>query len=167
VDLSKLKYTPDHLWVNLDDGGHVTIGLTEEGLADFEDLVKLRLPEEGTEVNKDDVFCRISVGTGRGTGLKLLSPLTGEVVAINDDILDAPETILEDPYEEGWLVRMAYSSDQEYDDLMDRTEYDEYLDEGEEEDEDDEDDDDYYDEDEDEDEDEDDDYFDDDDDDDY
>ncbi|MDR1052112.1 MAG: glycine cleavage system protein H [Deltaproteobacteria bacterium] len=160
MNLRNLRYTPDHLWVKLEDVGHVTVGLTEEGLKEFEDLGSPRnLPQEGEDINKDDVLCRISEAD-KGRGMKLLSPLTGEITAVNPEIADSPEIILEDPYEEGWLVQMSFSSDQEYDDLMSREEYDDYVAEDE-----DDDDDDYYDDDDEEEED--DDYFDDDDDDEY
>jgi glycine cleavage system H protein len=175
VDLRSLKYTPDHLWVKLDDDGNALIGLTEEGLEDYLELSGIRLPNEGDEFQKDQSFGRVSVA--KSISFKLISPFAGEILAVNEDILDAPEVILEDPYEEGWLVKMIVNSMSEYDDLMTFDEYEQYLDDvapdvsGDDDDDDDEDDDDdsffdldYDDDDEDEDEDEDeDDYYDDDD----
>ncbi len=142
MDLHALRYSPERLWVRLEDDNHVTIGLTDEALEDYDELTKIRLPAEGDEFSKDEAFGRLSVGSG--VGLRLLSPISGEVVAINDDIVDAPEAILEDPYEEGWLIRMDVNSMSEYDDLMTREEYDDFIDEeyGDEADEDDDEDDD-------------------------
>ncbi len=142
MDLHALRYSPERLWVRLEDDNQVTIGLTDEALEDYDELTKIRLPAEGDEFSKDEPFGRLSVGSG--TGLRLLSPVSGEVVAINEDIVDAPEAILEDPYEEGWLIRMDLNSMSEYDDLMTREEYDDFIDEeyGDEADDDDEDDDD-------------------------
>jgi glycine cleavage system H protein len=111
----------------LEDDNQATIGLTDEALEDYDELTKIRLPAEGDEFSKDEPFGRLSVGSG--TGLRLLAPLSGEIVAINDDIVDAPEAILEDPYEEGWLIRMDLNSMSEYDDLMTREEYDDFIDE--------------------------------------
>jgi glycine cleavage system H protein len=125
VDLSLLKYSPDHLWVKLDEDNNATIGVTEEGLTDYIELTSIRLPSEGDEFQKDQQFGRITVG--KGIGLKLLAPFAGEVIAVNEDILEAPDVIMEDPYEEGWLVRMDIHWISEYDDLMSREEYDEYL----------------------------------------
>lgn len=165
MDLQALKYSPDNLWVRLDDDNHVTIGLTEEALRDVEEVTKLRLPVEGDDFSKDDQMGRMSVG--HGAGLRLLAPISGEILMVNEDVLDAPEEIMEDPYEAGWLLRMSINSMNEYDNLMSREEYDDFIldysdddDDEEEDDDDDDDDDDEYDEDDDED-------FDDDDDDDY
>lgn len=127
MDLHALRYSAERLWVRLEDDNQATIGLTDEALEDFEEVTKIRLPAEGDEFSKDEAFGRLSVGSG--TGLRLLSPLSGEVMAVNDDIIDAPEAILEDPYEEGWLIRLELNSLSEYDDLMTREEYDEFLEE--------------------------------------
>ena len=103
MDLNALRYSAERLWIRLEDDNQATIGLTEEALEDYDELTKIRLPAEGEEFSKDESFGRISVGSG--TGLRLLCPLSGEVVAVNEDIVDAPDAILEDPYEEGWLIR--------------------------------------------------------------
>lgn len=125
MDLHALRYSAERLWVKLEDDNQATIGLTEEALEEYDELTKIRLPAEGEEFSKDESFGRVSVGSG--TGLRLLSPLSGEVMAVNDDIVDAPDAILDDPYEEGWLIRMELNSMSEYDDLMTREEYDEFI----------------------------------------
>jgi glycine cleavage system H protein len=125
VDLHALKYSPDNLWVRLDDDNHVTIGLTEEALKDYEEVTKIRLPSEGDDFSKDDMMGRMSVG--HGAGLKLMAPVSGEIIMINEDVVDAPEEIMEDPYEAGWLVRMSINSMSEYDNLMTREEYDDFI----------------------------------------
>ncbi len=127
MDLHALRYSAERLWVRLEEDNQATIGLTDEALEDYDELTKIRLPAEGDEFSKDEPFGRLSVGSG--TGLRLLSPLSGEVVAINEDIVDAPEAILEDPYEEGWLIKLELSNMSEFDDLMTREEYDEFIDE--------------------------------------
>ena len=128
MDLHTLRYSAERLWVRLEDDNQATIGLTDEALEDYDELTKIRLPAEGDEFAKDELFGRLSAGSG-ATGLRLLSPLSGEVVAVNEDIVDTPEAILEDPYEEGWLIRLELNSMSEYDDLMTRDEYDEFIDE--------------------------------------
>ena len=128
MDLHALRYSAERLWVRLEDDNQATIGLTEEALEDFDELTKIRLPAEGDEFSKDEPFGRLFSG-GNGIGLRLLSPLSGEVLAVNDDIIDTPEAILEDPYEEGWLIRLELNSMNEFDELMTREEYDEYINE--------------------------------------
>ncbi|MDR1870465.1 MAG: glycine cleavage system protein H [Deltaproteobacteria bacterium] len=168
MDLNKLKYSTELVWVRLDDERQATIGLTEEALRDYTELSKIRLPSEGEEYAKDDTIGHVFAGRGRG--LKIIAPLSGEVLAVNDDLLDTPEVILEDPYEDGWLIKLSSPAPAEVEDLMTRYEYEDFV---EEELDDEEDsflsDDDDYDDDDDEDDfdDEDDDYFDDDDEDDY
>jgi glycine cleavage system H protein len=135
-----LKYTPDHLWVKLDEDNHAIIGLTEEGINEFSELTSVRLPNEGDDFLKDQPFGRVAFG--KGASFKLLAPVTGEILGVNEDIVDSPEAIMEDPYEEGWLVRMEVGSISEYDDLMTREEYEDYLLEDEDDDDEDEDDDD-------------------------
>jgi glycine cleavage system H protein len=127
LDLHALRYSAERLWVRLEDDNQATIGLTDEALEDYEDLTKIRLPAEGDEFSKDEPFGRL-FGSG-AAAMRLLSPLSGEVVAVNDDIADAPEAIMEDPYEEGWLIRVELNSTHEYDELMTREEYDEFIDE--------------------------------------
>ncbi|KXS55868.1 MAG: hypothetical protein AMR96_05950 [Candidatus Adiutrix intracellularis] len=129
MDLHTLRYSAEKLWIRLEDNNQAIIGLTDEALEDYDELISIRLPAEGDEFSKDEPFGRLSVNT-TGTGLRLLAPVSGEVVAVNEDIVDTPEAILEDPYEEGWLIRLDLTSMSEYDDLMTRDEYDEFIDEG-------------------------------------
>ena len=127
MDLNKLKYSTERLWVRLEEDNQVTIGLTDEVLEDYDELTKIRLPAEGDEFTKDEPFGRLS--EGGGTVLRIMSPVSGEVVSVNEDIIDSPEAILEDAYDEGWLIRMAPNNMAEYDDLMTREEYEEFIDE--------------------------------------
>jgi glycine cleavage system H protein len=115
------------VWVRLDEDRQATIGLTEEALRDYTELTKIRLPSEGEELNKDDVLGHVFAGRGRG--LKIISPITGEILSVNEDLVDAPEVILEDPYEEGWLVRQSVQIPPEIDDLMNRYEFEDFVEE--------------------------------------
>ncbi|MDR0549252.1 MAG: glycine cleavage system protein H [Deltaproteobacteria bacterium] len=131
MDLSKLKYSTDLVWVRLDDDRLATIGLTEEALRDYTELTKIRLPAEGDELTKDDVLGHIFAGRGRG--LKIIAPISGEILAVNEDLMDAPEAIIEDPYDEGWLIRQTVPIMSEIDDLMTRYEYEDFFEEEQEE----------------------------------
>jgi glycine cleavage system H protein len=127
LDLNKLKYSTELVWVRLDDDRQATIGLTEEALRDYTELTKIRLPAEGEELTKEDVLGHVFAGRGRG--LKIIAPLSGDILAINEDLLDAPEVILEDPYDEGWLVRLNMTAPLELDELMSRNEFEEFVEE--------------------------------------
>ncbi len=125
MDLEVLRFSPEHIWVRLNDDQQVTIGLAEEAFEDQEEIAKVRLPMEGEEFIKDETFGRVT--TSRPAILRLYAPVSGEVVEVNEDLLDAPEMILEDPYEEGWLMRIEISNLSEYDDLMTEEEYGDFL----------------------------------------
>ncbi|MDR1578629.1 MAG: glycine cleavage system protein H [Deltaproteobacteria bacterium] len=151
MDLNKLKYSTDLVWVRIDEDSQATIGLTEEALKDYTELTRIQLPEDGDELTKDDLLG--TVYAKKGGRLKIISPLTGEVLAVNEDLEDAPDAILDESYEEGWLIRQTVPNTSELDDLMNRYEYEDFietesLDDDEEDDDDDDDDDDDFDEDE-------------------
>ena len=125
MDQNEPRYSPEHIWVRLDDDNQATVGISEEALENEDEISRIKLPSEGDVIAKDETFGRITTA-GRNV-IRLYSPVGGEVVEVNEDILDAPEMILEDPYEEGWLLRMEISNIAEYDDLMTRDEYDDFL----------------------------------------
>lgn len=125
LDEDDLRYSPEHMWVRMDDGQQVTVGLCEEFLADRVLIRKLHLVSEGDDVAKDDVFGRLTT-TGSGV-FRLYSPVSGEVVEVNEDAVESPDVIIEDPYQDGWLIRVDLSNLADFDDLMTRDEYDEFL----------------------------------------
>ncbi|MBF0528816.1 MAG: glycine cleavage system protein H [Deltaproteobacteria bacterium] len=140
MDQEDIRFSPEHIWVRLEDDNQATIGVTEETIKEREEITKIRLASEGDEFIKDETFGRIT--TSKPTVIRLYAPVSGEVLEVNEDVLDAPETLLEDPYEEGWLLRVELSNSAEYDNLMTQDEYQDFLDENyDDEDEDDEDDD--------------------------
>jgi glycine cleavage system H protein len=159
VEEQNLRFTSDHIWVRIEEENTALIGLTEEPLRNIQNFDMIKFPPEGAELSKDDVFGAIL--EDKKNLFTLISPLTGEVLSVNEDIEDAPEVLLEDNYEEGWLIRLLIQDMDELEELMTREEYENYISES---------DDDDYDEEDDEDEDEvedGDEYYDDDDDDDY
>ncbi|MFS4458699.1 glycine cleavage system protein H [Bdellovibrio sp. HCB2-146] len=112
-----------YLWIQQADGV-VTIGINEDGLEDFESISSVELPPEHEKVDAEAVIGTIETDDGP---LDIYSPVSGTVIEVNSQVIDDPSIIMEDPYEEGWLVRI---------------EADEDLDEDEDEDDDDDDDDD-------------------------
>jgi glycine cleavage system H protein len=144
-----LKYSKEHEWV-LVEGTSATIGITEFAQEELGDIVFVELPEVGEKIVKDDPF-------GAVESVKAVSdiyaPVSGEVVETNEILPDNPETINDDPYGDGWMVRVELSDIDDLKDLMDADEYAEYVAQQKEDDDDDEDEDDDEEEDEDEDED--------------
>lgn len=146
-----LKYSKEHEWV-LVEGTSATIGITEFAQEELGDIVFVELPEVGEKIVKDDPF-------GAVESVKAVSdiyaPVSGEVVETNEILPDNPETINDDPYGDGWMVRVELSDIDDLKDLMDADEYAEYVAQQKEDDDDEDEDDDEEEEDEDEDEDED------------
>lgn len=122
-----------YMWVQKDDGV-ITIGINEEGLQDFEEITSIELPSEGEKIDADSVIGTIETDDGP---LDIYAPVSGAILEVNSQVLESPSLIQEDPYEEGWLVRIETSEelDDEDEDLDDDDEDD---DEDEESDEDDE-----------------------------
>jgi len=119
------------MWVRLEDGNAV-VGLTDYAQDKMGEIIFVELPEEGAVVTRGDTCGTLeSVKSVED----LLAPVTGEVVSVNEDVLDAPETINEDPYGDGWLFEVRLEDPSELNSLMTETEYENMLDsmEGEEE----------------------------------
>jgi len=96
-----------YLWIQEEDG-IVTIGINEEGLADFEEISSVDLPAEHEKVEADEVCGTVETDDGP---LDIYSPVSGTVIEINSAVIDDPTLIQEDPFEEGWLIRIEASED--------------------------------------------------------
>lgn len=129
-----------YMWIQQEDG-IITLGINEDGLEDFESITSVELPSEHEEVSADTIIATIETSDGP---LDIYSPVDGTIIEVNSQVVDDPSIIMEDPYEEGWLVRIEASEDYDEDDEDDDEDEDE-------DDEDEDEDDDYDDEDEDED----------------
>lgn len=122
-----------HLWYT-ESEGIITIGINDEGLADITEINSVDLPPEQEKVDSDLAFG--SIETDDGT-LDLFSPIEGTIIEVNSQVLEDPSIIMEDPYEEGWLVRIeadgeiedVEEDDEDEDDDFDEDEEDEEVDE--------------------------------------
>ena len=97
-----LLYTDSHEWVR-DDGGHVTIGVTDYAQNQLKDIVYVELPEIGSEFKKGE---SIGVVESVKTVSDIFSPITGKVTEVNRTLKDTPQFVNEDPYGKGWIVKM-------------------------------------------------------------
>jgi glycine cleavage system H protein len=123
-----IKYHRDHSWVRI-EGKRATIGISDFAQQQLGDIVYVDLPETDTEVDADSELCEIE--STKATS-PVVSPITGMVVEINEDLADSPEIINEDPYGNGWLVVVEMSDPTEMGDLMSKSEYEKFLKEEEE-----------------------------------
>jgi glycine cleavage system H protein len=118
-----LKYHPEHDWVRI-DGDEATLGITWYAQDALGELVHFEPPEEGAQIAKDSSYGEVESVKAVS---ELIAPVSGEVVAVNQQVVDAPETVNEDPYGEGWLVRVRPSDPSEPDSLLDAAAYRELL----------------------------------------
>ena len=114
-----LKYTKEHEWVSM-DGDVATIGVTEFAQSELGDIVFVEIGTEGETLDQNEVFGTIEAVK---TVSDLFMPISGEIVAINTDLEDAPESVNESPYENGWMIKIKASDLSEVDGLMDATVY--------------------------------------------
>ena len=114
-----LKYHPEHDWARL-DGGEATLGITWFAQDALGELVHFEPPEEGRRISKDAAYGEVESVKAVSD---VIAPLSGEVVAVNAKVVDAPETVNVDPYGEGWLVRIRVDDSSEADALLDADAY--------------------------------------------
>jgi len=125
-----LRYTKEHEWARIEDDDTVRVGVTDYAQEKLGDIVFVEVPKEGDVVKKDEAF---GVIESTKTASDLFSPASGSVLEVNEILLDAPEIINDDPYDEGWIIRIQVEDLSELDELMDNKEYEEYVNELEEE----------------------------------
>lgn len=114
-----LKYTKEHEWVSM-NGDVATIGVTEFAQSELGDIVFVEIETEGETLDQNEVFGTIEAVK---TVSDLFMPISGEIVAINTDLEDVPESVNESPYENGWMIKIKASDLSEVDGLMDATAY--------------------------------------------
>jgi glycine cleavage system H protein len=119
------KFTESDEWVKLEDG-EALIGISDYAQDQLSDLVFVELPAVGDSFDKGEVF---GVVESVKAAADVMMPVGGEVVAVNEDLEDAPEVINEDAYGDGWIIRVKPSDASEVDALMDSGAYETYCEE--------------------------------------
>ena len=120
-----LKYASTHEWISVNEDGLVTVGISDHAQEALGDIVFVELPEAGATVNSKE---EVAVVESVKAASDIYSPLTGEVVEINESLLDSPETVNASPYELGWFFKIRMENEAELDDLMNSETYSEYCD---------------------------------------
>ncbi len=119
-----LKYHQEHDWARI-DGDSATFGITWYAQDALGEVVFFDAPKVGAEVGKDQAYTEVESVKAVSD---VFAPLSGEVTAVNESLADKPEMINEDPYGEGWLVKVKLTDPSEVDSLMDSSEYQATLD---------------------------------------
>ena len=122
-----LRYTKDHEWARVESDGAVTVGITTHAVDALGDITMVTLPAAGTAVEAGKRFGDIDSVKAVS---ELFAPLTGEIVAINDGLGDAPERVNADPYGDGWMVRIRPANPAELGGLLTAEAYERLLADG-------------------------------------
>jgi glycine cleavage system H protein len=119
-----LHYTREHEWARVDADGNVVIGITDYAQSSLGEIVYVELPEVGDGVTREEAF---GVVESTKSVSDLLAPISGNVTETNGIPVDNPEVCNEDPYAEGWMVKIEPLDPSELDTLMGADEYEEYV----------------------------------------
>lgn len=123
---AELLYSEMHTWVREEGNGVVTVGLTDYAQDQLGEMVAVVLPEEGDEVHASDEVVNLESAK---TTSDVYSPLSGTIIAINEDLQEAPSFVNSDPYGDGWFFQLKLSDIEELDELLDAETYQEELEE--------------------------------------
>ena len=119
----ELRYHPEHDWARI-EGDEATLGITWYAQDSLGELVHFEPPDAGATIAKDASYGEVESVKAVSD---LITPLSGEVIEVNQKVVDAPETVNEDPYGEGWLVRIRLSDPAEAEALLDADAYRQLL----------------------------------------
>src|ERR1700690_1391834 len=120
-----LKYHKEHAWIKV-TGKKGTIGITDYAQDALGDIVYIDLPEVDASVEANSEISEIE--STKSTSA-VISPVTGKIVKVNEELSESPEVINEDPYGKGWIAVLEIENSSELDDLMDISEYEKYVEE--------------------------------------
>jgi len=120
------KYTKEHEWLRVEDAssGLAQMGITAYAQDQLGDVVYFDLPKVGDAVTALEKMGEVESVKAVSD---LFSPITGEVIQINDELIDTPELVNEDPFERGWLIRVTMDDPSQLDSLMSAADYDAYV----------------------------------------
>ncbi len=122
---SDLKYTKDHEWIRENGDGTVTIGITDFAQGELGDIVFVELEDVGSEFSQEDTFGTVEAVK---TVSDLYAPLDGEVIELNEELEDNPELVNDDPYGDGWMIKMKISDASQIEGLLSADQYSELTD---------------------------------------
>ena len=117
---NNLKFLDSHEWARLEEDGTVTVGISDHAQGLLGDIVFVELPDTGTTINKKD---DIAIVESVKAASDVYSPLSGEIVSVNEALNDNPELINSSPYDDGWFFKIKPQNNDELEDLLDAEAY--------------------------------------------
>lgn len=121
-----IKYSKSHEWVRV-EGDLATIGITDYAQEQLGEVVYIDLPQTGRIIHQDESFGSVE---SVKTVSDLIAPVSGEIVEVNEELVDSPETVNEDPYTAGWMIIVRMEDPSELKDLLSAEEYQAFIEEG-------------------------------------
>lgn len=119
----ELKYSKEHVWLRI-EGNRAVVGITDFAQEELDTIAAVELPEEGDQVEQEDSMGSIEA---RKTVAELYAPITGTVLAVNEEVLDTPSLLNDDPYDGGWLLELELEDRDELKALMSADDYADYV----------------------------------------
>jgi glycine cleavage system H protein len=119
-----LKYTKTHEWVQVMDDGTIRVGITDHAQDQLGDMVFVELPETGITLNAGE-DCAVVESVKAASDV--YTPVSGEVIEANENIVDSPELVNKDPYGDGWIFRIKPSDESDMDNLLSASDYTEFV----------------------------------------
>lgn len=119
-----LKYTKEHEWIRDNGDGTATVGITDFAQGELGDIVFVEIEPEGFEFEQDEVFGTVEAVK---TVSELFAPIAGEIIETNEKLEMEPELVNDDPYGDGWMVKISIEDESQLDDLMSPDEYKEIV----------------------------------------
>ncbi len=120
---SDRRYTKTHEWVKI-DGDTITMGVSDFAQSELGDITYLELPEPGESVTRSEP---LGVIESVKAASDIYSPVSGEIVEANDQVVDAPESVNSSPYDDAWLVKIKMSDPSQAEELMDSAAYEKFV----------------------------------------
>ena len=120
---SDLKFTKDHEWIRI-EGDEAVIGITDFAQGELGDIVFVEIETEGEELDQEEVFGTVEAVK---TVSDLFMPVSGKVIAFNEELEDAPEKVNEDPYGDGWMIRIKINESSQLDELLSAEKYQDLI----------------------------------------
>ena len=118
-----LFYTKEHEWVNLKDNKAV-IGITDYAQGQLGDVIFIEFPKVGQEINAGDVFGEVEAVK---TVSELYAPISGTIIELNEELENSPDLVNNDPYGDGWIIKISPNNPDERDELMNFLSYEELI----------------------------------------
>ena len=115
----ELKYTEEHEWIRL-EGNIATVGITDFAQSELGDIVYIEVDTLDSEINSNDVFGTVEAVK---TVSDLFMPVTGKVIDVNSSLEDAPEVVNDDPYSQGWIIKIEVTNPADVENLMSSDNY--------------------------------------------